>query len=96
LAPERRLDTTSTDSLIGYTRNMTKADVRRLLDLPVEERFELAQLLWKSVEPEEEARFVQLPQWQRALLDARLADAETNPDDEQTWEEVKAELWPDS
>ncbi len=91
-----RGDTSCNASAIGYTRSMTKADVQRLLDLPVEERFELAQVLWKSVEPREEARFVLLPQWQRELLDARLADAEANPNDEQTWEEVKAELWPNS
>ncbi len=75
---------------------MTNADVQRLLDLPAEERIELAQLLWKSVEPEQEGRFVRLPQWQRELLDTRLAEAEANPGDEQSWEEVKAELWPTS
>jgi len=37
-----------------------------------------------------------LPDWQRQILDERLADLERNPSDEQTWEEVKAELWPPS
>jgi hypothetical protein len=37
-----------------------------------------------------------LPDWQRRILEERLADLERNPNDEQTWDEVKAELWPSS
>jgi hypothetical protein len=48
----------------------------------------------KSAEPEDETRFLSIPDWQRRILDERLADIERNPNDEQTWEEVKAELWP--
>ena len=73
---------------------MKSAEIRRLLDLPVTERMELAQILWESVDPEDEVRFLSIPDWQRRILDERLADIERNPTDEQTWEEVKAELWP--
>jgi hypothetical protein len=45
---------------------------------------------------EEEKVFVDIPDWQRQVLDERLADLERYPEDEQTWEEVKAEIWPDS
>lgn len=66
--------------------------MKSLLELPAEERLELAQALWDSVEPEEEARFVKLPEWQHEILRERLEDLETNPDGGQPWEEVKAEL----
>ncbi len=73
---------------------MKSTELQKLLDLPVAERMELAQILWESVEPEDEVRFLSIPDWQRRILDERLADIERNPADEQTWEEVKAELWP--
>jgi putative addiction module component (TIGR02574 family) len=75
---------------------MKSAEIQRLLELPVDERMELAQILWESVEPEDETRFLSIPDWQRRILDERLANIERNPNDEQTWEEVKAELWPGS
>lgn len=71
---------------------MTRAEIQKLLDLPVDEKIELAQMLWESVEPEDEVRFLAIPDWQRRILDERLADLDRNPDDEQTWDEVKAEL----
>jgi len=71
---------------------MSPTAVKKLLELPVEERLALAQALWASVEPAEEARFVALPDWQRDLLRKRLADIERHPDDEEPWDEVKAEL----
>jgi len=73
---------------------MTMADVKKLLKLPAEERLEIAQVLWESVEPEDEVRFVSVPAWQRKILKERLEDLARNPDDEQPWEEVKAEIWP--
>jgi hypothetical protein len=48
----------------------------------------------ESQGPEDEARFVLIPDWQRRILDERLSDIERSPNDEQTWEEVEAELWP--
>ena len=73
---------------------MTKNEVDKLLKLPAEERLEIAQVLWNSVDPEDEARFLCLPDWQRRILQDRLADLERNPDDEQPWDQVKEELWP--
>jgi putative addiction module component (TIGR02574 family) len=75
---------------------MKSAEIQRLLELPPDERMELAQILWESVEPEDETRFLSIPDRQRRVLDERLANIERNPNDEQTWEEVKAELWPGS
>ena len=75
---------------------MKSAEIQKLLDLPVDERMELAQILWESVEPEDETRFLSVPDWQRRILTERSANIERNPNDEQSWEEVKAELWPES
>jgi putative addiction module component (TIGR02574 family) len=73
---------------------MIKKDLERLLELPVEERLEIAQALWNSVEPEDEIRFLSIPDWQRRILDERLEDLDRNPSDEQPRDEVKKELWP--
>jgi putative addiction module component (TIGR02574 family) len=75
---------------------MKSTEIRRLLELPASERMELAQILWESVEPGDEAHFLAIPDWQRSILAERSADLERNPADEETWEDVKAELWPKS
>ena len=62
--------------------------------LSIPERIALAQALWDSVEPEDEVRFLSLPDWQRVILEERLADLERHPEDEQPWDEIKEELWP--
>jgi putative addiction module component (TIGR02574 family) len=77
-----------------YTCLMTRIEMQKLLELPVPEKMELAQMLWQSIEPEEEARFLAIPAWQRQILDERLADLEQHPEAEQTWDEVKADIWP--
>lgn len=69
---------------------MTKARVDELLTLPLEERIEIAERLWLSID--EEAEAAPLPEWQRKILDERLRDAEANPDDWVSWEEAKAKI----
>jgi putative addiction module component (TIGR02574 family) len=73
---------------------MTRQVVDKLLQLPAEERLEIAQVLWESVEPEDEVRYLSLPDWQRQILRERLEDLSRSPGDEQPWEEIKEELWP--
>src|SRR5436305_11712331 len=69
---------------------MTKADLTRLaLELPIDERLDLALTLWDSAAPPED--FTLTPEL-RDLLDARLLEAEANPDTSVTWEEMKARL----
>jgi putative addiction module component (TIGR02574 family) len=69
---------------------MTKADLTRLaLELPIDERLDLAQTLWDSASPPDDFRLT--PEL-RDLLDARLLEAEANPDTDITWEEMKARL----
>jgi putative addiction module component (TIGR02574 family) len=75
---------------------MTRSDLQKLLNLPADEKMQLAELLWQSVEPDEEARFLAIPDWQRRILDERLAEMDHNPGDVQTWDEVKSEIWPEA
>lgn len=62
---------------------MDRLEIQRLLALPANERLEFAQMLWRSVKPGDEAWFVPVPEWQRRNL---------NPEDEEPWEDVRAEL----
>jgi putative addiction module component (TIGR02574 family) len=69
---------------------MTREDVKKLFKLPAEERLEIAQALWDSVDPEEEIRLLSLPDWQKSILRDRLADLDRNPEDEQPWDRALA------
>jgi len=69
---------------------MTKAAIARLaLELPIDERLDLAQTLWDSASPPED--FELTPEL-RNLLDDRLREAEAHPEAGVTWEEMKARL----
>lgn len=71
---------------------MTKAEIQQqALELPAAERQELAEALWESLEAEP----VQIPHWQRRLLDERLKALEEHPETGSPWEEVKKRVWPD-
>ncbi len=63
-----------------------------VLKLPVEDRQELAEALWDSLEIEPAT----LPSWQRQMVQARLAELEANPEAGSSWEEVEARIWPES
>lgn len=71
---------------------MTKAEIQQqALELPPEEREELASALWESLEAEPTA----LPDWQRRLLDQRLASLDENPEEGAPWDEVEKRIWPE-
>ena len=59
-----------------------------LAKLTVVEKIELIDLLWKSI-PEAE---IPIPEYHRRLIANRIAEFETDPDEGETWEEVKADL----
>jgi len=58
--------------------------------LGIEERLILVEELWDSIAADSAA--VPLTEAQRAELDRRIAEHETNPDDVVPWEEVKASI----
>lgn len=74
---------------------MTKTQIReQALSLPVEERVELADELWASIQREQHE--LPLWPWQKEVLEERLLKLDRTPEAGSTWEEVKAELWPDT
>jgi putative addiction module component (TIGR02574 family) len=58
--------------------------------LAVGDRLELVEQIWNSIAADSPA--VPLTDQQRAELDRRIADHETNPDDVVSWEDVKASV----
>ena len=52
------------------------------------DRLELIGKVWDTLSPED----LHVTDAERALLDARLADMEAQPDDQSPWPEVKARL----
>jgi putative addiction module component (TIGR02574 family) len=68
---------------------MSDTEIAEILQLPVEERLRLVQLIWESVAAESSA--VPLSDAQRAIIDERLAEHESNSDDVATRDEVLAE-----
>lgn len=68
---------------------MSDTDIAEILQLPIEERLRLVQLIWESVAAEPSA--VPLSDAHRAVIDERLAEHERNPNDVITRDEVLAE-----
>ena len=68
---------------------MSDTDIAEILQLPVEERLRLVQLIWESVAAEPWA--VPLSDAHCAVIDERLAEHERNPDDVMTRDEALAE-----
>lgn len=68
---------------------MSDADIAEILQLPVEERLRLVQLIWDSVAAESSA--LPLGDAHRAVIDQRVAEQEARPDDVATRDEVLAE-----
>ncbi len=58
------------------------------LKLSPGERLHLIEALWDTLSEED----IPVTPAERALLDARLADLEANPNDQTPWPEVKARL----
>ena len=74
-----------------YTLAMTKIEIQRqVLKLPEDDRLEIAEAIWASLDRASDS--VPLPQWQRELLDERLASAEH--EEGRDWEEIREEIWP--
>jgi len=70
---------------------MTSTELtRRVLELPAEERRTLVETLWESLEGE--ATRLPLHDWQKKLLDERLAEADRDPGVWVPSEEVEQEI----
>ena len=60
----------------------------RIVSLEPADRLELIGAVWDSLSPND----LPVTDAEKALLDARLADMESNPDDQSAWPEVKTRL----
>ena len=69
---------------------MTHVSFADILQLPVQERIHLVEMIWESIAAFPEAIAVS-PEL-KSELDARLADFERNPEAGYSWEQVKEQL----
>jgi putative addiction module component (TIGR02574 family) len=71
-------------------RNPTLTEEAEALQLSVEDRLDLAEALWESLEQEEMQP--ELPAWQREILDERLITDDAAPEAGSPWREVKQRI----
>ena len=69
---------------------MKQFSIADILELPVQERICLVELIWESVAAIPEA--VKISPELKAELEARLKEFEANPEAGYSWEQVKARL----
>jgi len=62
--------------------------IAKAVSLSPAERLELIGRVWDSLSSED----IPVTEAEKALLDARLADMERNPDDQSSWPDVKNRL----
>ena len=70
--------------------NMSTISIADILELPVQERIRLVELIWDSVAALPEA--VEISPALKAELEARLAEFEANPEAGYSWDQVKSHL----
>ena len=69
---------------------MSKFSVADILELPVQERIQLVEMIWESIAAFPQA--IEVSPELKTDLDARLADFERNPEAGYSWDQVKAHL----
>lgn len=72
----------------GYTDDMSTDLLDEARRLSPRDRLQLIEALWDTLSEED----LPVTAEERALLDARAADMESNPDDQSPWSEVKTRL----
>ena len=69
---------------------MNKFSVADILELPVQERIQMVEMIWESIAAFPQA--IEVSPELKTDLDARLADFERNPEAGYSWDQVKAHL----
>ena len=69
---------------------MNNISIADILELPVQERINLVELIWDSVAAVPEA--VEVSPALKAELDARLKEFQANPEAGYSWDQVKSHL----
>lgn len=72
------------------TARMNNISIADILELPVQERIRLVELIWDSVAAVPEA--VEISPMLKAELEARLVEFEANPEAGYSWDQVKSRL----
>jgi len=62
--------------------------ISKVVSLSPEDRLQLIGVVWDTLAPED----LPVTDAERALLDARLAEMESEPNDQSSWPEAKARL----
>jgi len=70
--------------------NMSTISIADILELPVQERIRLVELIWDSIAALPEA--VEISPALKAELETRLAEFEANPEAGYSWDQVKSHL----
>jgi putative addiction module component (TIGR02574 family) len=69
---------------------MNDISIANILELPVQERIHLVELIWDSVAAVPDA--VKISPALKVELEARLAEFEANPEEGYSWDHVKSSL----
>lgn len=84
------------NSVRGNLSPMNQISVADILELPVQERIQLVEVIWESIAAFPNA--IEVSPELKTELEARLADFERNPEAGYSWDQVKAHLksgsWP--
>lgn len=78
------------NSVRGNLQRMNQISVADILQLPVQERIQLVEVIWESIAAFPHA--VEVSPELKTELEARLADFERNPEAGYSWDQVKAHL----
>lgn len=71
-------------------RPMNQISVADILELPVQERIQLVEVIWESIAAFPNA--IEVSPELKSELEVRLADFERNPEAGYSWDQVKAHL----
>ena len=74
----------------GNLQAMNQISVADILELPVQERIQLVEVIWESIAAFPNA--IEVSPELKTELEARLADFERNPEAGYSWDQVKAHL----
>ena len=77
-------------SLRGNLQPMNQISVADILELPVQERIQLVEVIWESIAAFPHA--IEVSSELKTELEARLADFERDPKAGYSWDQVKAHL----
>jgi putative addiction module component (TIGR02574 family) len=84
------LNANAQNILRGNLCSMSQISVADILELPVQERIQLVEVIWRSIAAVPHA--IEVSPAQKIELEARLADFERNPEAGYSWDQVKAHL----